>query len=439
MNIAVQINKARLAGSKRLNLSCGLEKFPVEIFDLADTLEILDLSGNHLSSLPDDLWKLSKLRILFCSNNNFTRLPDILGKCSQLSMVGFKANKINHVSAASLGKSLRWLILTDNQIGELPNEIGHCSELQKLMLSGNKLSALPETLSQCKKLELLRIAANQFSSLPPWLFTLPRLAWLAFAGNPFCESVERIAHEQSPILTIPWHQFELHQQLGEGASGVIHQAKLTIETKSNAKVAIKLFKGDMTSDGLPHNEMAACISAGTHPNLITIHGKIADHPAGNAALVMSLIDPEFRNLAAPPSLESCTRDIYDDNTVFSINTVLRIAYGIASATHQLHNKSILHGDLYAHNILYNAEGDCLLGDFGAASFFPQDDPQLALSLQRIEVRAFGCLLEELLERCEARSESINMLENLKTDCLNINSAKRPLFPDIVQTLMVFLA
>jgi hypothetical protein len=30
-------------------LACGLTEFPREIFDLADTLEILDLSGNALN------------------------------------------------------------------------------------------------------------------------------------------------------------------------------------------------------------------------------------------------------------------------------------------------------------------------------------------------------------------------------------------------------
>lgn len=65
MDVAAQIRAAKLAGSKRFNLSCGLKEFPVEIFDLADTLEILDLSGNELSSLPDDFGRLHRLRILF--------------------------------------------------------------------------------------------------------------------------------------------------------------------------------------------------------------------------------------------------------------------------------------------------------------------------------------------------------------------------------------
>ncbi|HCJ51709.1 MAG TPA: protein kinase, partial [Gallionella sp.] len=57
----------KLAGIKRLDLSCGLTQFPDEIYDLAESLEILNLSGNALTSLPDDLPRLHKLRVIFCS------------------------------------------------------------------------------------------------------------------------------------------------------------------------------------------------------------------------------------------------------------------------------------------------------------------------------------------------------------------------------------
>jgi len=436
MNIAAQIRAAKLAGSQRLNLSCGLKEFPVEIFDLADSLEILDLSGNELSSLPADFARLHKLRILFCSDNQFTHLPEVLGQCPQLSMVGFKANKIRKVPAASLGKSLRWLILTDNQISEFPAEIAQCTQLQKLMLAGNKLQALPEEMAACTRLELLRIAANRFSVLPEWLFALPRLSWLAYAGNPYGKLSENNALLQNPVQSIHWQHLELQHKLGEGASGVIHQGTRHTPEKNSA-VAVKLFKGAMTSDGLPHSEMAACISAGAHPNLIAVHGKIDNHPDGSTGLVMSLISPSFHNLAAPPSLDSCTRDIYAADRRFTLNMTLRMAHGIASAAQQLHHKGIMHGDLYAHNILHNGDGDCLLGDFGAASFFSPQDYLRAMPLQRIEVRAFGCLLGELLERCEIPGESHDtreVLMSLQARCMQENTAARPLFSEILQIL-----
>ena len=48
-NTLAALRAGRLAGATRLDLSCGLAEFPHEIFDLADSLEILNLSGNALA------------------------------------------------------------------------------------------------------------------------------------------------------------------------------------------------------------------------------------------------------------------------------------------------------------------------------------------------------------------------------------------------------
>jgi hypothetical protein len=434
MNLAAQIFASKRTGSKLLNISCGLKEFPKEIYELADTLEILDLSGNNLSSLPEDFTQLHKLRILFCSDNQFTHLPDILGQLPQLTMVGFKANKINTVSAASLSKSLRWLILTDNQISELPAGIGLCTDMQKLMLAGNRLHYLPPALAKCTKLELLRIAANQLSVLPDWLLHMPRLSWLAYAGNPCSENNELAAMSHNPINDIGWQELQIQQKLGEGASGVIYQALWSDAIESSTTIAIKLFKGSLTSDGLPYSEKAACISAGAHPNLIKVHGKLDGHPDKTKGLIMSLVEPSYKNLAGPPSLDSCTRDIYANDTRFTLEQFLNIAHGVAKAAQHLHSKGIMHGDLYAHNILHNDAGDCLLGDFGAASFYSLTDPA-SLLLQAIEVRAFGCLLQELGDHCiDGNKNILKLIKELQHLCLQEKLTTRPGFNDIVSVL-----
>jgi hypothetical protein len=408
MHTLQQLRSGALAGVQRLSMRCGLTEFPREIFALADTLEILDLTGNALSSLPDDLHRLHKLRILFCSDNQFTELPAAVGGCAALTMVGFKANQIRDVPAAALPPQLRWLVLTDNQIEELPAALGERPQLQKLMLAGNRLRALPDSMAQLHKLELLRIASNQLSALPDWLPSLPHLTWLAYAGNPFSEQHEDVL-VHTPSAEIDWSMLTLRDKLGEGASGVIYRADWQRSADAAEPVAVKLFKGEMTSDGSPLSEMAACLGAGAHPNLIPILGHIEDHPDGAHGLVMSLISPAFHNLAGPPSLDSCTRDIYADDKRFELAAALRIARGIASAAAQLHAHGILHGDLYGHNILHDEHGNTLLGDFGAASFYDPAGPQAA-ALQTLEVRAFGNLLEELLDRSDSAPAALRELQ-----------------------------
>lgn len=434
MHTLERLRRGELAGITRLDLCADLTHFPPEIFTLADSLEVLNLSGNQLSSLPDDLPRLHKLRILFCSDNAFTQVPAVLGQCPELEMVGFKANRIHQLPAAALPPKLRWLILTDNQLEQLPDEIGHCEHLQKLMLAGNRLRALPATLAHCHRLELLRIAANQLPGLPAWLLNMPHLSWLAFAGNPFSDAMEAEVLAQHPLPPIAREHLELGEVLGQGASGVIHRALWQAPAQATKAMAVKLFKGSLTSDGLPHSEMAACIAAGEHPNLVGVAGPLADQTDAAPGLLLELIAPSFSVLANPPSLQSCTRDCYAPQQRFTVEQVLRIASSVASAVAHLHGRGIVHGDLYGHNLLVDPLGSTLLSDFGAASFHdPLSDE--GRMLQRLEARAFGCLLEELLERCDGGTENprLRHVSRLKRQCLDRPSL-RPDFMSMAREL-----
>jgi hypothetical protein len=266
------LRSGQLQGIKRLDLAADLTDFPIEIFDLADSLEILNLSDNHLRSLPADLGRLHKLKIIFLSNNNFEEVPPVLADCPNLSMVGFKSNKIRVFGENSLPARVRWAILTHNQLEKLPNSIGRLQSLQKLMLAGNQLRSLPDELAACQNLELIRLAANRLESLPSWLFSLPRLSWLAYAGNPCCGA------NRSPtvIPSIPWADLTLSDTLAEGASGIISQGVWQSSSQPPTAVAIKIFKGAMTSDGKPADEMNACLAAGGHPHLVGALGRIGD-------------------------------------------------------------------------------------------------------------------------------------------------------------------
>lgn len=427
-----QLRAGALAGSSRISLNgAGLTALPPELFEpaMARNLEILDVSDNALETLPEALAALPRLRIVFASANRFTALPEVLGRCAQLEMVGFKSNRIQEVTAAALPPRLRWLILTDNALEQLPEALGERPRLQKLALAGNRLRALPQSLARARQLELLRISANRLETLPEGLLQLPRLAWLACGGNPFSEAREQAALASTPVQARPWAALRLHERLGEGASGVIQRVELE---SLGQTLALKLFKGEVTSDGWPHSEMAAWLAAGSHPGLIPVTGRLQAHPEGRAGLFMPLIPPSFRALAGPPSLDSCTRDIYPEALRLSPPALQRLAGTVAAALAQLHERGISHGDLYAHNLLHGPGGQAYLGDFGAASLFEPGTAQ-ALALQRLEVRAFGHLLEELLARCEG--EPPTAWTALMQTCLAETPADRPLFAAIARALI----
>jgi Protein kinase domain/Leucine rich repeat len=432
MHTLEQLRSGALAGTRRLDLSCGLTEFPDEILALADTLEVLNLSGNRLRTLPHQLTRLHKLQVLFASDNDFTALPEVLGDCPALQMVGFKANCIAHVPAAALPPALRWLTLTDNAIGHLPTELGQRPALQKLMLAGNQLTALPDSLQAANKLELLRISANRLTEVPGWLTELPRLAWLALAGNAMGWTCA--ADDASAWPSIAWPDLTQGPLLGEGASGHIYQVQAKAWPQP---FALKLFKGEVTSDGLPEDELAACLAAGQHPALTTPVARLTGHPEQAQGLLMPLMPAVHVNLAAPPSLDSCTRDVYPPGFQLSAALALQIARDVADALAHLHQRGVMHGDVYAHNILIDpVHGQARLGDLGAATRLPIDQRALRQNLLALEVRALGCLLEELALAVPAHADhpSVHALQNLAQVCLSEQPRQRPTVMEVFEAL-----
>jgi len=433
------LRSGQYKGAKRLKLSCNLTEFPREILDLFETLEILDLSGNPLSSLPRDISRLHKLKIAFFSDCNFTTFPVQLAQCRSLEMIAFKNNQMATIPPDSFPRKLRWLILTNNLITSLPTSIGQCHRLQKCMLAGNRLTSLPDEMAYCRKLGLLRLSSNKLTSLPSWLFELPELSFLSFAGNPCAPSFS----ENPTLSSVSWSSLSVQHLLGEGASGII--SKGAYESPAGEKeVAIKLFKGEVTSDGSPLDEMNACIAAGQHPNLINPIGRIHDHPEEKKGLVLELIPPHYTNLGLPPTFDSCTRDVFHPDTVFSISQCRAILLGIASAACHLHERGIAHGDLYAHNILIDTLGHALLGDFGAATIYGREHAQRD-AIEKMEVFAFGHLVEDLLDLVERRVDeegalgekeayAIQGLIELHYKCSNLVVLERPTFAEVREVL-----
>ncbi|RYP78649.1 hypothetical protein DL769_003145 [Monosporascus sp. CRB-8-3] len=417
----------------KLKISEPLDRFPAHIFDLADSLEHLDLSGTGLSSLPWYIGRLRKLRIAFFSNCNFGVFLRELASCPALEMVAFRGNGMTEVPEDSLPPRLRWLILTDNRIRSLPESIGRCSRLQKCMLAGNELRDLPAGMASCERLGLLRLSANRIRELPAWLFGLPELAFLSFAGNP-CSGTA-VVPAAAELARTSWGSIQVHELLGEGASGVISRGTWDAPDQPR-QVAVKLFKGEVTSDGTPADEMRACIQAGSHANLIDPLAQIHDHPDNAKGLVMQLIPTAYRTLGLPPSLQSCTRDCFPATTTLTTAQGLSILRGIASAATHLHGRGVAHGDLYAHNILVNEEGHSLLGDFGAASIYHASRHQ---HMEQIEVLAFAHLIEDIrrLLRPEFNKSELGVLVELVAlhrRCSSPIVSERPRFSEVCYQL-----
>jgi hypothetical protein len=386
-------------------------EFPRQVFEsIGGKIVKINAPCHELSALPDSFATLSRLRILFFLGNRFVEIPRVVGQLPKLYMLSFKANMIAVVPEDSLPPSLTWLILTDNSIPRLPASIGSLTRLRKLMLASNDLESLPEEIALCRSLELVRLSNNRLKALPPGFLQLPRLAWVALAGNPLCS---KAAAARAPAVgsscRIDSSSVVLGPRLGHGASGTVYRGCVSLPHAGPTECAIKVFNAT-SSDGRPEDEVAAATALPPHPHLIRTlgfyehsgpDGGSSGPSSGSLGLVMEIVDGTL--LGGTPSFDSVTRDTFAPGATLSAVAALAIARGVAGALAHMHSHGYAHGDVYAHNILLTSPAhpsestfstpSPKLGDLGAAFPIPHT---IATGIERVESRAFGCLLEDLV-------------------------------------------
>jgi len=374
---------------KELNVSGNaLTKLPDGISRLT-ALTNLDISVNKLTTLPDLIGSLKALAVLNAMENKLESLPDGLGGLVSLRRLGLKGNELKTLPP-SIGnlKLLKELFLTDNLLESLPEEIGGCEALVKLQASHNKLESLPASLGTLPHLELLRVACCEIVEIPEAVTASSSLAWLSLATNPTCKPSPRPSRWSGNVKL---KDVAINVKLGDGASGEVFSA-----TWKNRQVALKLFRGDRSPDGHSDDEIGiACALSDKH--LIKVLSRIAD-PLG---IIMEYVDGT--PMAEKPNSESLLRCRWEKGLSFSLEFVLNVAAGLASALEAMHSKGVIHGDVYAHNVLADTQGKVVLCDYGAAFYCPR---AAAAAYEGHECRAFGLLLRDLLTRMDIGFEGM---------------------------------
>lgn len=142
-----------------------------------ERLEIVDLSGMSLDSLPNPSLNLVSICKLDLSNNNLQMIPESL-----------------------IARLLNVVVLDvhSNQLKCLPNSIGCLSKLKVLNISGNLIESLPRTIENCRSLEELNANFNKLTRLPDTIgFELKNLKKLSINSNKLVFLPHSISYLQS--------------------------------------------------------------------------------------------------------------------------------------------------------------------------------------------------------------------------------------------------
>jgi serine/threonine protein kinase len=172
------------------------------------------------------------------------------------------------------------------------------------------------------------------------------------ADLPPFESVACTRCGHPVFMPMRFRQFELRSIIASGGMGTVYRAMdLTLQRL----VAVKMLKKEMAADEevlASFYREARASAALNHTNIIHIY--TFDELDGTPYLVMELADSG-----------SVDKWIERDGRVPELN-VLDIGIKIASALDTALKHNLLHRDLKPGNILFNAEGEPKLVDFGLA-------------------------------------------------------------------------
>ncbi|XP_018550493.1 leucine-rich alpha-2-glycoprotein [Lates calcarifer] len=139
-------------------------------------LNYLQLYHNNLTSLPSDLLRgVLYLSTLDLTGNRLNHLPQNVFSHAFLHSLVLKNNQIEKVDAEwfSVNSSLTWLDLSGNRLTGVPSALlQRLPNIQNLDLSHNSLQELQlNALENLHHLETLNLAGNKLTSLKPTTFT----------------------------------------------------------------------------------------------------------------------------------------------------------------------------------------------------------------------------------------------------------------------------
>ena len=171
---------------------------------------------------------------------------------------------------------------------------------------------------------------------------------------------------QFPVMMpMSLRQFELRHAIASGGMGTVYRA---FDTKLRREVAVKLMKPELAMDQAAmesfYREARAC-AALNHTNIIHIY--TFDEWENQRYLVMELAD------------QGSLDGLIERNRSIPELDVLDIGVKVASALATALKHNLLHRDIKPGNILFNAEGEPKLVDFGLArSAEPSADHEVSI-------------------------------------------------------------
>ncbi|OMJ91914.1 hypothetical protein SteCoe_5475 [Stentor coeruleus] len=387
----------------------------------------IDLSFKGLTSIPQDLLKITTLESLNLSHNMIVNIPDSISDL----------------------ENLQTLDLTDNEITSLPPSIQYLKNLQQINLTGNPINLGVLYGSQLKAtLNSLFLLSKPADSMPKRCGTASNLGRIKKEE----EKIESRGTLQG-VTQVEYSELVLEDIISQGGFSVVHKGQWR-----GTRVAIKIIVDPVITQELRQE----------FENEIMMLNYLR-HPYTVLLMAASFKPPHFVVVSEFVPNGSLFDYLHKSREEISLDTKIRIINQICEVFLFYHTSGVVHRDLKSMNILLDFNHNIKLCDFGLARFknelnkgsmqFSGTPAYMAPELfkkqlydEKVDIFAFGTLIWEILAR-EVPYDALDpgdikdkvlrgdlrldqplntprKLVNLIDMCRQANSSSRPSFQEI---------
>ncbi|CAL0323840.1 unnamed protein product [Lupinus luteus] len=391
-----------------------------EGFSSIVSLRYLNLTSNaFVGEIPATYGYLQSLVVLSLSHNSVSgSIPSEVGNCSQLQVLELESNHLHGTIPGGIShlSTLKELNLGDNRLsGDIPSEISQCSALNLLLLNGNHLTGrIPQSLSKLSNLVELNLSSNQLNrEIPVNLSQISGLKYLNLSRNNLDGEIPEMLGSRfsdPSVYEINQSLLRWRKKLREGVTGEKRRSPNSASSgadrgrgsSENGGPKLVMFNGKITYaetiEATRHFDEENVLSRGRYGLVFKasyLDGMVLSIrrlPEGfiNEAIFRkeaeSLGKVKHRNLtvlrgyyAGPPT--DVRLLVYDYMPNGNLGTLLQeasqqdghvlnwpmrhlIALGIARGLAFLHSMPIVHGDVKPQNVLFDADFEAHLSEFG---------------------------------------------------------------------------
>ncbi|GMP48074.1 hypothetical protein CsSME_00015562 [Camellia sinensis var. sinensis] len=288
-----------------------------------DTLEAVDLSNNHLSSIPDGFMtgcgKITGLKLLNISRNKLSGpLPTFNGFAKLESLDLSHNSLVGSINLQLDGLvALKSLNLGFNQFdGSVPINFGKSMVLEELGLSANHFKGkLPESIANYSKLTSIDLSVNNiYGSIPDRFGELLNLQLLILSSNNLSGGIPKFLSTIQNLSQFAANQNSFSGVIPVGITKYLKNLDLSYNNLNGPIPGDLLSQSNLQSVDLSNNSLSGSIPANMSPNLVRLrlgnnqlNGTIPSSSFGSLQTTLTYLELDNNRLSGPipPELSLC--------------------------------------------------------------------------------------------------------------------------------------